>query len=434
MLAVEIIIIIIMKQQRKQEKFQSKFNKSNPKGRQGSMSSEPKAKIENSKSAEKVTKVYSKKSNDELPTIQNMLEIKPQDRTAKTGEYFKKVKTFLHTYLLKKIGSRVIQLMFKWGDQEVKTTIYKSILQHWKDLIKSKYALHTISKVSAEFQFPRLVEDAIHLQNNKEGSMVLENFLNKHQGTEKANQIIKKFEEIEKLKEEKGFESQEPLHNLAMKSIEKEYSHHKISKLIIKLALPTMVVEEQAKIIEYFAEKALDLLVDDEGVKLFVLLYNFFDSKQKKNIIKQVKGRVNDLISLSRMSYVGLIKILTETDDTVSLGNKIVPEILENLGDIKNNHSKIYHILISLLSPRSNNFNCLGKVEKEVPVSGCKKPQETRKQEIRSFLYEPLLDYLTNQENILATCTGANESRLALGVIKSMQAGTFFIIQTLLNI
>lgn len=77
MLAVEIIIIIIMKQQRKQEKFQSKFNKSNPKGRQGSMSSEPKAKIENSKSAEKVTKVYSKKSNDELPTIQNMLEIKP---------------------------------------------------------------------------------------------------------------------------------------------------------------------------------------------------------------------------------------------------------------------------------------------------------------------------------------------------------------------
>ena len=99
-----------------------------------------------------------KKQNQEhLPTIQNMLEIKPEDRVVKTAEYFKKVKTFLHTYLLKKIGSRVIQLMFKWGDQDVKTTIYKSILQHWKDLIKSKYALHTISKVSAEFEFPRLV-------------------------------------------------------------------------------------------------------------------------------------------------------------------------------------------------------------------------------------------------------------------------------------
>lgn len=104
--------------------------------------------------------------------------------------------------------------------------------------------------------------------------------------------------------------------------------------------------------------------MDDEGVKLFVLLYNYFDSKQKKNVVKQLKGRVNELVGLSRVSYVGLIKILTETDDTVSVGNKIIPEIMDNIADIKNNHSKIYTILISLLSPRNNNFNCLGKIEK----------------------------------------------------------------------
>lgn len=51
----------------------------------------------------------------------------------------------------KKIGSRVIQLMFKWGTPEIKACIHKTILAHWKDLIKSKYALHAISKVSAEF-------------------------------------------------------------------------------------------------------------------------------------------------------------------------------------------------------------------------------------------------------------------------------------------
>ena len=93
-----------------------------------------------------------------------------------------------------------------------------------------------------------------------------------------------------------------------------------------------------------------------------MLLYNYLDSKQKKNVVKQLKGRVNELVCLSRVSYVGLIKILTETDDTVSIGNKIVPEIIDNLSDIKNNHSKIYTILISLLSPRNNNFNCLGKI------------------------------------------------------------------------
>jgi hypothetical protein len=46
-----------------------------------------------------------------------MLEIKAEDRASKTAEYFKKVKQFLHTYMQKKQGSRVIQLMYKWGNE-----------------------------------------------------------------------------------------------------------------------------------------------------------------------------------------------------------------------------------------------------------------------------------------------------------------------------
>lgn len=65
--------------------------------------------------------------------------------------------------------------------------------------------------------------------------------------------------------------------------------------------------------------------MDEEGVRLFIQLFNYFDSKQKKNLVKLLKGRVNELISLSKMSYVGLIKLLTEIDDTVSVGNKLVP-------------------------------------------------------------------------------------------------------------
>lgn len=58
---------------------------------------------------------------------------------------------------------------------------------------------------------------------------------------------------------------------------------------------------------------------------MFVLLYNYFDSKQKKNIItKQLKGKVYELMQLSKMSYVALVKLITETDDTVMIGNKTV--------------------------------------------------------------------------------------------------------------
>lgn len=53
------------------------------------------------------------------------------------------------------------------------------------------------------------------------------------------------------------------------------------------------------------------------------------DSKQKKNIfLKQVKGHINEILSMSKLSYVGIIKIMTEVDDTVALGNKLIPELL----------------------------------------------------------------------------------------------------------
>lgn len=67
-----------------------------------------------------------------MPTIQNMLEIKPEDREKKTEALFAKVKPFLASYMQKKQGSRVLQLMFKWGTADIKSTIYKNIVQNWK--------------------------------------------------------------------------------------------------------------------------------------------------------------------------------------------------------------------------------------------------------------------------------------------------------------
>ncbi len=64
---------------------------------------------------------------------------------------FEQVKPFLLAFMQKKQGSRVTQLLFKWGNNATKTTIYKEIIKGWKDLIKSNYALYTIAKVSKEF-------------------------------------------------------------------------------------------------------------------------------------------------------------------------------------------------------------------------------------------------------------------------------------------
>jgi hypothetical protein len=66
----------------------------------------------------------------------------------------------------KKIGSRVLQLIFKWGDATVRNVIHQCILQNWKDLIKSKYSLYLIEKVSKNLELPGVPEDVVLLQGS----------------------------------------------------------------------------------------------------------------------------------------------------------------------------------------------------------------------------------------------------------------------------
>lgn len=87
-----------------------------------------------------------KKPNNihQLPTIQNMLEIPQEERADKANKYFEQVKPFLAQYMQKKQGSRVLQLMFKWGGDKVRNGIHKCALANWKDLIRSKFALYIL--------------------------------------------------------------------------------------------------------------------------------------------------------------------------------------------------------------------------------------------------------------------------------------------------
>lgn len=80
----------------------------------------------------------------------------------------------------KKHGSRVLQLMFKWGANNVKISLYQCVLQNWKELIKSKYSLYTISKVCKDYDLPGVVEDATLLQGSFEGAHIVQNYITKN--------------------------------------------------------------------------------------------------------------------------------------------------------------------------------------------------------------------------------------------------------------
>jgi hypothetical protein len=138
-----------------------------------------------------------------------------------------------------------------------------------------------------------------------------------------------------------------------------------------------MFDEEKQRVIEFLVEHITELVGDEEGVRLFCEVLNHCDNKQKKAVIKLYKGNVSDALSNSHLAYVSVIKLLTEVDDTVIISRTLVPE-LEDLIPTLHENKKLYNVLISLLTPRHNALNCLGKYEREVPFTLCKKPENER--------------------------------------------------------
>jgi hypothetical protein len=101
---------------------------------------------------------------------------------------------------------------------------------------------------------------------------------------------------------------------------------------------------------------------DDEGVRLFIEVVNLCDAKLKKLLVRSFKGHIAEIVELSNPSYVAVLKLITEVDDTVQLEKSLLPEIEALLPTIiTNKHA--FSIIFSLFSPRNHNFNILGKYE-----------------------------------------------------------------------
>ena len=123
-----------------------------------------------------------------------MLEIPVEERAAQVNKYFEQVKPFLAQYMQKKQGSRVLQLIFKWGGEKIRKSIHKCTLANWKDLIRSKFALYTLQKIVKELDLPGAVDDAVLLQSSWKGAHILQECAAKSEANMKG--IKDKFYEL----------------------------------------------------------------------------------------------------------------------------------------------------------------------------------------------------------------------------------------------
>ena len=121
----------------------------------------------------------------------------------------------------KKQGSRVLQLIFKWGGDKIRTFIHKAAITNWKDLIRSKYALYILEKLSKEVELPGAIEDATMLQGTWEGAKIVHECALRSE--ENMKRIKDKFYALWQKGKEEDIKAQETLHNLVLKITEKQY-------------------------------------------------------------------------------------------------------------------------------------------------------------------------------------------------------------------
>jgi hypothetical protein len=162
-----------------------------------------------------------------------------EEREERCTAYLEKIRPFLHQYAQKKMGSRVLQLIFKWGDKKVKEEIFNIIKKNWRELMKSKYALYLIEHVAKEFTFSEVLEDVILLQGSWEGAKIVQAYLERS-GDEGARLLKNKFYDLYEKSKANDLKAQETLHNLTLKVIEKKFDNLMLSKLILRLSVGSM--------------------------------------------------------------------------------------------------------------------------------------------------------------------------------------------------
>lgn len=92
---------------------------------------------------------------------------------------------------------------------------------------------------------------------------------------------------------------------------------------------------------------------------MFIELVNNCGSKDKKNIVKQYKGHLDEIVKANNVSYVSLVKLMIDTDDTVLTIKSFEEELLQLIPQIIE-CKKVFSLIFSFFSPRNNNFNILG--------------------------------------------------------------------------
>eukprot|EP00742_Colponemidia_sp_Colp-10_P004625 GILJ01004936.1.p1 GENE.GILJ01004936.1~~GILJ01004936.1.p1 ORF type:complete len:750 (-),score=181.24 GILJ01004936.1:132-2381(-) len=328
---------------------------------------------------------------------------------------------------LKHDASRVIQSLLKFGHREHRNTVIEEMKDSIIALSMSKYAHFLVMKMlfySTPEQQKAIIQQflghTVKLLSHVEAGQVVELAYTKYASKEQKNAMVLEFygpefalfkadyKDSNNLNVATILDSNpdkkpkiiKSLHQSLHKIVEKGLINFTLVHRLLDEYLSLIEIREYAEFIEMLKENAGGLLSTKDGVKVMLRMISYGTPKDRKVIVKNLKGSVLEMCHNDICSIV-VTRLLDVVDDTVLLQKSILNEMFADLPSVclsKAGRKPLLHVL----APRAARYFSREDLAQLQPptytdangetVSTSKKEGESRRQELLVHLLPALLE------------------------------------------
>lgn len=393
---------------------------------------------QNSREAQRKLALERKMAKPNAPLIQQakvLWEVIRQKKTAddvrkvKMDKLYKLIKGKVKEVLFKHDASRIIQSAVKHGNQEQRDGIAKELIGCYAELSKSNYGRFIVIKILAYCNKYRsaVIEDFYgkirKVIKHKEASQVLEEAFNQYANSKQRAYLLQEFygpeyalfkgsecplaTESVKANPAKVQSILKHMRGIIESVVDKAEAAVGPLSIIHKVILEYVTYAPHADIVSLI-DTLKDILVHivhtRDGAKVFQICMAHASPKQRKLIIRTLKGFVNK-ISIEQYAHAALISIFDCVDDTVLINKSIIQEMIADVSSasdtpsfaevVRNRYgSHVVHFLLTGRNRKTQHAYVINELEEtdEIKKETSRKDTALRMKELLSAIKLPLLN------------------------------------------
>lgn len=339
--------------------------------------------------------------------------------------------------------SRIVQCILKYCDAEIRQVIFEELKPLLLSMIESKYAkncIKTLLKYGSQGIRQEIISscygNVVKFMSHSVSAPLLE-LMYSTWATEIEKRYFKQefYGDMYKQAKDKQIKTLSDVYITAkdmkaatlsaikgnlMRILNKKFLNSILIHSVLLEFLNNCSVEDRTEIITMLKSSLVELSQTKFGSKVAVLCIWHGTNKDRKIIIKSLKGNIKN-ISMSEHGYLILLALFDSVDDTVLIKKIIFPEIQDDLTDIAlNDYGK--HVILYLIARRNSHYfapSIVKYLEQGDNNATSKKSNQVREKELLDSISDSLL-----QSVITNTPTWMTNGSIAMVTLAILKTGT----------